>query len=185
MANARRASTAAGEGACSMSNAGTMSTLIGDVRDLMPKEDDESEEGKERKKKKEGGADGVGAGENASGSASSAAASLAGSASATGKAAGGATAVAKKKTFWFERDEKVMGELKKLREYGQATMKELNDMKYKCEAVRHSIPGDLEEAVSAEKNLLLNRLRAIKLVLADPIQDQHVVFTRSFRDETS
>ena len=68
---------------------------------------------------------------------------------------------------WVNMDEKIMGELAKLKRWEGETHSKLAGWRAKLSQTRASIVDSIREAVAAEGKLLTTRLRAIKLVMSD------------------
>jgi hypothetical protein len=150
LAESRIAAVAAGSEDGAFSSDGKASLVLGDVTELAPPGFDEGTD------PDEGGEGGGGGGDHDGPSA------------LTPSKANAKAKTAKKDATWFARDEKIMGELRKMREYQEKLVRDLKSTRTRCEAVRASIPPQFKRMVEAEENLLNNRLRAIKLVLSDP-----------------
>ena len=148
MISSRAASSALGAGDSANTAAAIASALVGKVKELAPAQDQQKLEGEEEA----GNEDGEGE-SNADG------------------ASPGKKGQAKPKTpqvkEWFGRDEAVMSQVRKFREYSTKLNSDMRAMRTRCCEVLTDIPTWHKVAVADEAQLLSNRLRAIKLVLSD------------------
>ena len=160
MAAGSAAISEGGQAASAFGEVGAAAESIGDVTDLIPVQSEE----KPGEEKQEAGDKDTGDQESNSGEEQQdqSKAFAKGRGKGKGKAPKPVT-----KAVWFNRDERIMSELSRHREWQEKQKLELETLKRTLAATCDSVSPDMSGRVENEVKLLKNRLRAVKLVLGE------------------